>query len=270
MFSIEFSLLEYSIKLDENSKVPIRLPPTTSPNGLYQEEPILDFTDTDARRRSDADDEFSSENSHAYPSTNIRRRRHETEQSRLLSQSAFNRISETLGALNTVGNFFLNITREVNGNQHNRGDMQLISSSSSIQTTRAPPTVQSSNIFSTDELISSSTEQSIPDAFLKITENVLGQNMTKTIEPLIKRVGQSSDKEPKVDKQKEKIEKIEKLSLNEKIDMAALAEKKRKKHQALSPKLEKISEEKPHQLLTTVSPGTGFHRNALCIMYNHV
>lgn len=239
------------------------MPPTTSPYGSYQEDPIFDFSDTDARRRSDVDDEFSNENSHKNPLQNIRRRRHETEQSRLLSQSAFNRISETLGALNTVGNFFLNITREVNGNQHNREDLQLISSSST-QTTRAP-IIQSSNIFSTDELYSSSTEQSIPDVLLKITKNVLGQNMTKTIEPVIKRVGQVSDKESKVDKQNEKIEKIEKLTLNEKIDMAALAEKKRKKHQV--PKVEKISEEKLPQLITTVSPGTAFYK--LFILHRH-
>lgn len=232
------------------------MPPTTSPNGSYQERPIFDFSNTDERGRSDVDDEFPSENSHANPLPNIRRRRHETEQSRLLSQSAFNRISETLGALNTVGNFFLNITREVNGNQHNRGDMQLISSSL-IQTTRTP-IIQSSNILSTDEFYSSSTEQTIPDPLLKITKNVLSRNMTKTIEPLIKRVEQISDKEPKLDKQNERIEKIDKLTLNEKIDMAALAEKKRKKHQALAPKVEKISEEKLPQLLTTVSPGTGF------------
>lgn len=230
------------------------MPPTTLPNGAYQEEPIFDYSGNDARRRSDVNDEFSSEHSNVYPLSNIRRRRHESEQSRLLSQSAFNRISETLGALNTVGNFFLNITREVNGNQHNRDDMQLISSSS-IQTTRPPSNIQSSNIFSTDEFYSSNTEPNIPDALLKITENVLGQNMTKTIEPLIKRVGQITEKESKVDKQNDKIEKMDKLSLNEKIDMAALAEKKRKKHQAFAPKLEKISEEKQPQLLTTVSPG---------------
>lgn len=252
------SPLEYSVKLDENSKVPIRLPPTLSPNRAYQEEPILDFLDTHARRRSDVEDEFSKENSHLNQLPNIRRRRHEDEQSRLLSQSAFNRISETLGALNTVGNFFLNITREVNSNQHNRGDMKLISSSS-IQTTRAP-IIQTSKKILTDELYTSSTEQSIPDALLKITKNVLGPNMTRTIEPLI-----LSDKEPKVDKQNEKIEKIDRLSLNEKIDMAALAEKKRKKHQALSPKIDKNTEEKLPQLLTTVSPGTGLYAS---LMYN--
>lgn len=35
----------------------------------------------------------------------------------------------------------------------------------------------------------SGSGESIPDAILTLTKNVLGQNVTKTIEPLIKRVG---------------------------------------------------------------------------------
>lgn len=239
----------FTVQFDENSKIPIRLPPTTSPDGSYHEQPIFDYDESIARRRSDTDSEFLNENDQVYQLPNVRRRRHDTEQARLLSQSAFNRISETLGALNTVGNFFLNMTREVSGDQHNRGDMQLISSSS-MQTTRSPD-IEPSSIFSIDSYDTST--QSVPDALLTITKNVLGQNMTKTIEPLIKRVGQAPEKESKIDKLGVS-EKIDKLSLNEKIDMASLAEKKRKKHQAVPPKKEKIP-----QLIsvsTTVSPGT--------------
>lgn len=203
-----------------------------------------------ARRRSDTDIEFLDEDEQVYPLPNVRRRRHDNnDQPRLLSQSAFNRISETLGALNTVGNFFLNMTREVNGEQHHRGDMQLISSSSMQPT--GSLAIEPSSVFSTD-LYTTSTQQSVPDALLTITKNVLGQNMTKTIVPLIKRVGQAPEKETKIDKQNVS-EKIDKLSLNEKIDMAALAEKKRKKHQAIPPKKEKISQQTT--LSTTVSPG---------------
>lgn len=47
---------------------------------------------------------------------------------------------------------------------------------------------------------------SVPDAILTLTKNVLGQNVTKTIEPLIKRVDSGSDKEASfiADKKKRK------------------------------------------------------------------
>ncbi|KAG4072082.1 hypothetical protein HA402_015581 [Bradysia odoriphaga] len=80
-----------------------------------------------------------------------RLRRHDVESSRLLSSSAFSKISETLGALNTVGRFLVNMTR---GQE---------------------PTVQHNN-----------PSESVPDAILTLSKTVLGQNVTKTIEPLIK------------------------------------------------------------------------------------
>lgn len=87
-----------------------------------------------ARRSSDYDTEFLDEDREVFPLPNVRRRRQNDDQARLLSQSAFNRITETLGALNAVGKFFLNMTREVNGDhQQQNDDMQLISSSSSVQ-----------------------------------------------------------------------------------------------------------------------------------------
>lgn len=69
---------------------------------------------------------------------------------------SFNRISETLGALNTVGRLIVNMTRgqEVSLMQQTDGKAD-----------------------------------NIPEAILTLTKNVLGQNVTKTIEPLIKRVG---------------------------------------------------------------------------------
>lgn len=72
-----------------------------------------------------------------------------------------------------------------------------------------------------------------------------GANVTKTIEPLIKRVGN----EPNL----EKNTLFDKQTLSEKIDMAALAEKKRKKHQAISSKKDIIL---AHTTLsTTIQPG---------------
>lgn len=80
---------------------------------------------------------------------------------RLISSSAFNKISETLGALNTVGRLIVNMTR-----------------GQSVSLT-------DSNVKPSD---------SVPDAILTLTKNVLGQNVTKKIEPFIKRV-----EEPAVD-----------------------------------------------------------------------
>lgn len=174
------------------------------------------------------DVEFLNEDKDVYPLPNVRHRRQNDDQARLLSQSTFNRITETLGALNKVGSFFLNMTREVNGDH--RDDMQLISSSStSITSTKKPTTIgQSSTVFSTTTLKTTPKPQ-------------------QTTEPNIKRIGLSQASE------KEKESKVDKQTLNEKIDMAALTEKKRKKHQAISPKKETTV---AHTTVsTTLSPG---------------
>lgn len=68
----------------------------------------------------------------------------------LLNQLIHNE-SITTGALNTVGRFLVNMTR---GQE---------------------PTIQNSN-----------PSESVPDAILTLSKTVLGQNVTKTIEPLIK------------------------------------------------------------------------------------
>lgn len=78
---------------------------------------------------------------------------------RLISSSAFNKISETLGALNTVGRLIVNMTR-----------------GQSVSLT-------DSNVQPSD---------SVPDAILTLTKNVLGQNVTKKIEPFIKRVDENA------------------------------------------------------------------------------
>lgn len=209
---------------------------------MYYEQPIPDYDaelpSIAARRSSDFDTEFLDENKEVFPLPNVRRRRQNDDQARLLSQSAFNRITETLGALNAVGKFFLNMTREVNGEQQQQqnDDMQLISSSSlvNVETTKKPSTEKTSifpNNFSTTTLKTVSVD--------------VHKKANKTIEPLIKRVGLS---EPP-----EKGSKIDEQALNEKIDMAALAEKKRKKHQATISKKEIISIHTTTP--TTVAPG---------------
>lgn len=48
---------------------------------------------------------------------------------------------------------------------------------------------QDGNIGSGSNQPTSGSSESIPDAILTLTKNVLGQNVTKSIEPLIKRVG---------------------------------------------------------------------------------
>lgn len=199
------------------------LPPTNSPDGTYKEQPIFDFDaehhGISARKRSDLDIEFLNEEEDVFPLPNVRHRRQNEEEGRLLSQSAFNRITETLGALNKVGSFFLNMTREVNGEQGHRGDMQLISSSSSLSSTlstKKPTISTTTGVFSTD--LSTTTQKT--------------ENITRTTEGISKRIGLSqTEKYPQLDTQ----------TLNEKIDIAALAEKKRKKHQAIPSKKETIA-----------------------------
>lgn len=167
---------------------------------------------------------------------NIRRRRQNDDQGRLLSQSAFNRITETLGALNAVGIFFLNMTREVNGDNPQRDEMELISSSSSmvkVENTKKPNT-DKTNVFSVD--LSTTTQQYAP---------LTTKTSTKMPDTLIKRVGLSE--------QPTKGSKIDEQALNEKIDMAALAEKKRKKHQATMSKKEFSTIRTI--ISTTLSPG---------------
>uniref|UniRef100_A0A182QY37 Peptidase S1 domain-containing protein n=1 Tax=Anopheles farauti TaxID=69004 RepID=A0A182QY37_9DIPT len=80
-----------------------------------------------------------------------------TVRARLLSDAAFNKISETLGALNTVGRYIVNITKGQ----------------------------EASAITQVDP----GTKETVPEALLTLTKTVLGQNITKSIEPMIKRIG---------------------------------------------------------------------------------
>lgn len=240
------------------------LPEVTSSHQLQEHAAVASFDDeidfsqsngrfarsvNDRGMRYLGDDEF-------FPLPNVRRRRQHDEQSRMLSQSAFSRISETLGALNTVGSFLVNITRGANGDH--RGDMQLISSSSM----NSRPS-SASLVYDPSEVEVST--QSVPDAILTLTKNMLGQNVTRKIEPLIKRVHTPTvfHKEPvplisapsttavtatttiEVPRKEAKIDRIS--TLDEKIDIAAMAEKKRKKHQ--------VTASKVTQSTSTVSPG---------------
>lgn len=207
---------------------------------MYYEHPIPDYDaelpSISGRQSSSSDLDFLDEEKDIFPLPNVRRRR-QNDQGRLLSQSAFNRITETLGALNAVGNFFLNMTREVNGDNDRRDDMQLISSSSNIEN-KVQPSNEKITTFSND--LSTTTQESVATKLLSTTKT-----STKTTEPLIKRIGLSQ--------QPIKGSKVDEQTLNEKIDMAALAEKKRKKHQAISPKKEIITTHASHP--TTLSPG---------------
>ncbi|XP_041982788.1 proclotting enzyme-like [Aricia agestis] len=70
---------------------------------------------------------------------------------RLFSDSAFTRISETLGAINTVGHYLVDIVKE---NERNVSDPNL---------------------------------QKLPGAIYTLTKNVLGTNVTDTIAPIVKK-----------------------------------------------------------------------------------
>ncbi|CAH2095592.1 unnamed protein product [Euphydryas editha] len=70
---------------------------------------------------------------------------------RLLSESAFTRISETLGAINTVGHYLIDV---VNENERNESDPNL---------------------------------KQLPQALYTISKNVLGRNVTDKIAPIVKK-----------------------------------------------------------------------------------
>jgi len=58
--------------------------------------------------------------------------------------------------------------------------------------------------------ITMESEDNVPDAILTLTKTVLGQNVTKTIEPLIKRVGLlDNDKENSIKKKIIKSDQLE-------------------------------------------------------------
>jgi serine protease 56 len=71
------------------------------------------------------------------------------------SRSPFVITMTFLGALNTVGRYIVNMTR---GGQE-------------------------------ASITNNNPSENVPDAILTLTKNVLGQNVTKTIEPMIKRIG---------------------------------------------------------------------------------
>lgn len=175
----------------------------------------------------------------------------EDNQGRLLSPSAFSRISETLGALNTVGNFLVNFTRggdnshyhQMHG-QHQNGHRidHLDAESMDVDGEPHMQLISSSSLSSPSSALSPSGngDSSVPDAILTLTKNVLGQNMTKTIAPLIKRVGMmNTNQEPSV--------------ISQKIDLADISyDNKRKKHQTENGKLDE-------QGVSTVPPGTNYY-----------
>lgn len=166
----------------------------------------------------------------------------EDNQGRLLSPSAFSRISETLGALNTVGNFLVNFTRggdsshyhQTNGPHQNGHRIDHLDAESLDADEPHMQMISSSSMSASGNV----GESSVPDAILTITKNVLGQNMTKTIAPLIKRVGmitKGDGQEPSV--------------ISQKIDLDGIGyDNKRKKHQTDNGKLE-------GQDVSTVAPG---------------
>ncbi|XP_065075190.1 serine proteinase stubble [Ochlerotatus camptorhynchus] len=125
------------------------------------EDDFLDFLGDDDDDSDDDDDEEEEEDEEEEDEEEQEEEAEEETStdgaSRLWSADAFNKISQTLGALNTVGRYIVNITK---GQE-------------------AAP-VNSINI---------DRKENVPDAILTLTKTMLGANVTKTIEPLIKRVG---------------------------------------------------------------------------------
>lgn len=98
----------------------------------------------------------------------------ENQEERGLSPVAFSRISETLGALNTVGQYLVNVTRG-----------------------ESAPIIHTSG---------SSSNDNVPSAILTLTSNVLGKNLTNTIEPLIKQMGNLGQSNSSSDKSSKRID----------------------------------------------------------------
>uniref|UniRef100_A0A182VYU4 Peptidase S1 domain-containing protein n=1 Tax=Anopheles minimus TaxID=112268 RepID=A0A182VYU4_9DIPT len=116
-----------------------------------------DDDDDDDEEEEEEDEEEEEEEEPVKPELPVPIVETSTTRARLLSDAAFNKLSETLGALNTVGRYIVNITKGQ----------------------------EASAITQMDP----GTKETVPEALLTLTKTVLGQNITKTIEPLIKRVG---------------------------------------------------------------------------------
>lgn len=159
-----------------------------------------------------------------------RNRRHDTDESggrRILSSSAINRITETLGALNTVGRYLVNMTRSedsTNGDKlkesvedeeeddedddssdwfgddsDDEDDDEEYSDESDEgikkqKKKKRPQSKPETEVRATTPKVAilEQRNDNIPEALLTLTSNVLGKNLTKTIEPLFKRVTQSA------------------------------------------------------------------------------
>ena len=80
----------------------------------------------------------------------------------------------------------------------------------------------------------------------------MNQNSTKKMDLFIKSIGQGQEMGSEVDKQTRSDE-IAMTSISEKVDIAALAEKKRKKHQAVGSKIDTLTVHTTSS--TTLSPG---------------
>lgn len=109
-----------------------------------------------------------------------RLRRDDTESSRLLSTSAFSKISETLGKSDTL-NRFLSWPQHIEQNfdlwtvVHTSGALNTVGRFLVNMTRGQEPHIQNSN-----------PSDNVPDAILTLSKTVLGQNVTKIVEPLIK------------------------------------------------------------------------------------
>ncbi|XP_055544943.1 uncharacterized protein LOC129730018 isoform X2 [Wyeomyia smithii] len=136
-------------------------PPNTDEDDDDDDDDFLDFLgdDDDDDSEDDDDDEEGEDDDAEEEETEAEEETSTDGGNRLWSPDVFNKISNTLGALNTVGRYIVNITKG-----------------------QEPTAV--ANTVSKD-----TPKETIPNAILTLTKTVLGPNVTKTIEPLIKRVG---------------------------------------------------------------------------------
>lgn len=150
-----------------------------------------------------------------------------------MSNSQINRITETLGALNTVGRYLVNMTRadsdsafqpeeeegDVDEDEEEDEDDEDDSDEGSFfdfvtgdddddeedeqkekrkRKRKSKPQVKPKVTTTTTETaVLEQRNDNVPEAILTLTSNVLGKNLTKTIEPLIKRVTMGGDVDQK-------------------------------------------------------------------------
>lgn len=92
--------------------------------------------------------------------------------------------------------------------------------------------------------------QGVPDAILTLTKNVLGQNMTKTIEPMIKRIGVVETRDdPDLETSTSNVSNDHAIAVTSSSALAAIDAKQKKKKQKNKRKDQTVKQPQLEQLV---------------------